>query len=544
MDDVLDGQGPGGDERAENEREARRAAALAAAQTFGEKLQEVANEIGAREGLERLSVRRLEALSHKRLSTFNKAPHTTNGRKPEPPPTYHFTTVYRYLNGTTLAPEDFIDLLAWASNGVPEQEKFQKLRALRQDALAASLSPQHNLENALFRLKNAVGHTEELRKELTASITRIAQFEDTEQAAQRRVQQLRTLLGRADQDQQTRRTLLEELARLDADLKDHRKAYELALERQARLRAELDAARKRAAELTPQQVQDVAKATRHAGEVEVEWLRLDAGTRGLQAQIADLTEQLRAKDQEIARHTGLRARALTALVQIANWLALTAASATGLWIASLWADDFALPQPVGLRVLALLVCSQVQIIGFLLLVAAVILLGALCMAVWSAVLNKGPFNSYRPLAVKVAAGTGLATATALALAGLATAAFWVPSLSLHLGAWISSQAGLPMTAPTGWSALGVFWSDFAAGLLCATLLGMATPFRESRQDDPTVVKGSTNSRRWALGPFFYEESSSFTVRHDPTMTIVAQMQAQERAQQIPPHASRPDSSTP
>ncbi|MFI8281095.1 hypothetical protein ACIGBH_40785 [Streptomyces sp. NPDC085929] len=392
MVDAWGGPGDAADDRSQDKREAERAAALATAQVFGAGLQKVADEIGARTGQDKLSVRRVEALSHERLSMFKEAPQTTDGRKAEPPPTYHFMTVHRYVNGTTIAPEDFIDLLAWASEGVLGPEKFHELRALRQQALAASLSDPYKLESALF-------DKEELRKELTASVARIAQFEDTERAAHRRVQELRVLLGRADQDQQSRRTLLEELERLDSDLQGHRKVYELALDRQARLRTELEAARNRAAELTPQQVHDVDEASRHAGEVEGEWLRLDAGTRGLQAQIADLTEQLRAKDVEIALHTGLRARALRALAQIANWLALTAASAAGLWIASLWAQDFALPRPVGLRVVALLVCSQVQLVGFILLVGAVILVGGCYIALWSKALDRELFE-YRSVALR------------------------------------------------------------------------------------------------------------------------------------------------
>ncbi|MEV6683967.1 hypothetical protein AB0N28_01235 [Streptomyces sp. NPDC051130] len=164
MDDALGGREPDADERSEARREAERAAALAAAQALGAALQRVADEIGKEAGLEKLSVRRLEALSHKRRSVFDATPQTTDGRKAEPPPTYHFTTVYRYVNGMTIAPEDFIDLLAWASDGVPGPEKFRELRKLRQQALAASLSDPHRLENALFRLDNALDHTKELRK--------------------------------------------------------------------------------------------------------------------------------------------------------------------------------------------------------------------------------------------------------------------------------------------------------------------------------------------------------------------------------------------
>ncbi len=500
-EDTPAGQDTGGD--------AEGLADVSAAGAFADALKEAAENLGP------LSLRKLHQLSQQRHPDGARRP----GHRDDGPHSYHWTTVRRYLAAESIAPEDFIDLLAWISASALNPlapDMFTALRALRQKALAESPNAEDRLEHALHNLSESDFLTDRLRRDLADSADRIADYADAEDAIHRRVQQLRTVLdGPATDEPQARRNLLEELARLETGLREHRGAYDLALERQARLRAQLDTAQANAAgrsEMTQEQALALTAAADHAKEIEASWLRKDAETRGMQSQLAELTRQLRLKDEQIARHAALRARAIRILARVTVWLVTVLSGAAGLWTASLWAGGFALPGPAHLRVPAFLLCSAVLAVGAVLLVLPLgfaTLIGA--ERLWTKVSEDEPFTRARPLRRRLIAGVLVALAAALLLAAAGAALLWAPSTVLHLAAWLARRAGLPVSAPADWSAVPVAWSAAAGVGFSWIMLRLFSWSDESgylqhlRQQTMELDMGFHNATGWGItvGPYTY-----------------------------------------
>ncbi|WP_329561373.1 caspase, EACC1-associated type [Kitasatospora sp. NBC_01266] len=251
-----------------------------------------------------------------------------------------------------------------------------------------------------------------------------------------------------------------------------------------------------------------------AAEQRAEELRGEA--LGLQAQADELAEQVRAKEREVARHRTLRARALEVLAPIATWLVTVTASAAGLWTASLWAVGFVLPGSAGQRVLALLLCGTVQTVGTMVSTLPAVLLAVFGFGwVWARIADAELLDGYNPVRVRVAAVAGLVLAGALALAAVVAAVSQLPTLVLRLGAWLARAAGLRVVAPTGWDGFLTALSPLAAVMFCTFLLGLVIPARtDIGENDPTLISGTRQGRRWALGPFFREDYVSMTWHQD------------------------------
>jgi hypothetical protein len=135
--------------------------------------------------------------------------------------------------------------------------------------------------------------------------------------------------------------------------------------------------------------------------------------------------------------------------------------------------------------------------------------------VWARIADAELLDGYNPVRVRVAAVAGLVLAGALALAAVVAAVSQLPTLALRLGAWLARAAGLRVVAPTGWDGFLTALSPLAAVMFCTFLLGLVIPARtDIGENDPTLISGTRQGRRWALGPFFREDYVSMTWHQD------------------------------
>ncbi|GAA2285867.1 hypothetical protein GCM10010415_65110 [Streptomyces atrovirens] len=508
------------------------------ARVFGTELGEVMKEFGEARG-EGLSLRQVEALNTERRHEY-AADGGKKGSEAKKPLSYDHTTVRRYRSGDGIAPEDFIDLLVWIGNRLSTPlsgKRVAKLRGLRQEALKASANPAHRLENALFELEEADLTMGSLRKDLAAATARTAEAEQTLHAVHDRVVAMSASLdANSAADAEDRRTLLDELGHLGAELDRHRAEFDRSLTHQARLSAQLASLRA----VTADQQRKLAAAVRSATEMEADQQRAAAEARAAHSLVAELRQRLHTTELQVAEHTGVRARAVKALAQVATLAVLTCAAAAGLWSASWW-EGVILPQPAGQRILALVVTATVAtfvgtVLGALVTAVAIGGFGFL----WSVLRNREPYGR-APVAARVARGTGLAVSAVLAVAGVAAGLVWMAVLSLRLGVWVAGQAGLDIEVSGTWQAAAANLSALFAEWLCAVMLGLTTPAQEENDDikDPTLVRASRHRKRWALGPFYHEEVSSFTERRSPEALIFPLLERQGEDPDAPKQPTGP-----